>query len=139
VLNRLRSVLGSSIGDKTLSELGLNFQRDGSLKFDSAKAQGAMEADPAGVMAAAQAFGDTLAKLATTLSGVGGSLDARTSGISKALDGISKQGDVIERRLEQVEKRYRAQFSALDAMMASMQQTSSFLTQQLANLPKAES
>ena len=36
-----------------------------------------------------------------------------------------------------IEKRYRAQFTALDTMLASMTQTSTYLQQQLANLPKA--
>ena len=34
------------------------------------------------------------------------------------------------------ESNMRAQFIALDSALASMQNTSSFLTQQLANLPK---
>jgi flagellar hook-associated protein 2 len=42
------------------------------------------------------------------------------------------------KRLESVEKRYRARFVALDTMMGRMQQTSNYLTQQLANLPKIE-
>ena len=41
----------------------------------------------------------------------------------------------LEERLNDVEARYMKQFSALDAMLGSMQQTSAFLTQQLANLP----
>jgi flagellar hook-associated protein 2 len=40
----------------------------------------------------------------------------------------------MERRLEAVEKRLRAQFTALDAMVASMLKTSSFLERQLATL-----
>lgn len=138
LLTRLRAAVGSAIGGRTLSELGVSFQRDGSLKYDAAKAQAALEAGREGVMAAAQAFGDTFATMTEALTGTGGALDARTSGLNKALEGISRQGDVIERRLEQIEKRYRAQFSALDAMMASMQQTSNFLAQQLAALPKAD-
>ena len=46
----------------------------------------------------------------------------------------AKLGHRINLRLEQVEKRYRAQFTALDTMLASMQQTSSYLSQQLAAL-----
>jgi flagellar hook-associated protein 2 len=34
-------------------------------------------------------------------------------------------------------QRYIKQFSALDSMLSQMQQTSSYLTQQLANLPGA--
>jgi flagellar hook-associated protein 2 len=35
-----------------------------------------------------------------------------------------------------IEARYRAQFTALDSLIGSMSSTSSFLNQQLANLPK---
>jgi len=42
----------------------------------------------------------------------------------------------LQLRLQNIEKRYRAQFTALDTMIGSMNKTSSFLTQQLANLPK---
>jgi flagellar hook-associated protein 2 len=48
---------------------------------------------------------------------------------------IGKQREALTLRLTQIESRYRAQFSALDAMVASMTQTSNFLAQQLANLP----
>jgi flagellar hook-associated protein 2 len=41
--------------------------------------------------------------------------------------------------LTAVEARYRAQFSALDTMLNSLNQTSQFLQQQLATLPKNNS
>jgi flagellar hook-associated protein 2 len=41
----------------------------------------------------------------------------------------------MNRRLAQIETRYRAQFTALDTLVSSMQKTSQYLTQQLANLP----
>ena len=42
----------------------------------------------------------------------------------------------IEVRVSLVEKRYRAQFTALDRLVSSMQTTSSYLTQQIAQLQK---
>jgi flagellar hook-associated protein 2 len=63
-------------------------------------------------------------------------LTARTEGLGNTLRSISEQRTRLEARMESVEKRYRAQFIALDNMIASMNGTSSFLTQQLANLPK---
>ena len=36
--------------------------------------------------------------------------------------------------MEAIEKRYRSQFTALDTLVAGMKTTSTFLTQQLANL-----
>ena len=41
----------------------------------------------------------------------------------------------IELRLENTEARLRAQFGALDSLLSQLNSTSSFLTQQLANLP----
>ena len=42
----------------------------------------------------------------------------------------------METRLIGIEKRYRAQFTALDQMLSSMNTTSTFLTQQLDQLAK---
>lgn len=66
-----------------------------------------------------------------------GSIEARTSGIGSSVALIGKQRVALERRLVSVEQRFRAQFAALDGTIASMNKTSSFLTQQLANLPTA--
>jgi flagellar hook-associated protein 2 len=66
-------------------------------------------------------------------------LDGRMDGINASIKTIGTQREALTRRLEGVEKRYRAQFTALDTMMASMTTTSNFLTQQLANLPGTRS
>ena len=42
----------------------------------------------------------------------------------------------VDLRLTGIEARYRAQFTALDTLIAGMKQTSSYLSTQLANLPK---
>lgn len=70
----------------------------------------------------------------TSLSEEGGMLDSRTDGLNGKLQRLEDQEDRFNLRLEQIEKRYRAQFTALDSMLASMQQTSSYLSQQLAAL-----
>jgi len=64
-----------------------------------------------------------------------GSLKTRTAGIDSSIKSLDKRQEQLEARLAQTEKRYRAQFSALDTMLSSMNSTSAFLTQQLANLP----
>jgi flagellar hook-associated protein 2 len=63
-----------------------------------------------------------------------GLLDGRMDGINASIKDIGKQREAFARRLEDVEKRYRAQFTALDTLIAGMTQTSSFLQQQLAGL-----
>ncbi len=62
-------------------------------------------------------------------------IDSRIDGINATIEDIGSQRDSLTLRLEGVEKRIRAQFAALDTMIASMTQTSNFLQQQLANLP----
>jgi len=69
-----------------------------------------------------------------SLTDEGGTLVSRTDGLTSRKSRLDDQEDRINLRLEQVEKRYRAQFTALDSMLASMQQTSSYLSQQLAAL-----
>ena len=68
-----------------------------------------------------------------------GSIATRTEGLTDSIDALSDRSEVLARRLVVIEARYRAQFNALDAMIASMQQTSTFLEQQLAALPSNNS
>lgn len=65
-----------------------------------------------------------------------GALAGRTDGINRSIEDVADRRAVLERRLTTIEQRYRKQFSALDALIGSMTQTSNYLTQQLANLPK---
>lgn len=66
-------------------------------------------------------------------------IDNRIEGINEKIDDINDQRESLIRRLDDVEKRIRAQFTALDTMIASMTQTSSFLQQQLSRLPTIDS
>ena len=62
-------------------------------------------------------------------------IDSRIDGINATIKDIGSQRESLQRRLEDTERRLRAQYTALDTMLASMSQTSSFLQQQLAALP----
>ena len=68
-----------------------------------------------------------------------GILDARTDSLQDRADELDEQRQRLDLRIEAVEARYRAQFTALDTLLAQLQTTSSFLTQQLASLPGASS
>jgi flagellar hook-associated protein 2 len=63
-----------------------------------------------------------------------GILETKTSGINDSISRLDKQTDAINLRLTAIEKRYRAQFTKLDALLNSLQNTSSYLTQQIAAL-----
>ena len=89
-----------------------------------------------GTVSFSQGYAYQLDNLLTKLLDGNGFLSSRTDGINRSIQDIGDQRNVLQLRLQNIEKRYRAQFSALDTMIGSMNQTSSFLTQQLANLPK---
>lgn len=74
--------------------------------------------------------------LATNFLGTTGPLSSATDGINASLLRLAKDKDVINTQLAATEARYRAQFTALDATISSMNATSNYLAQQLANLPK---
>ncbi|HUW50198.1 MAG TPA: flagellar filament capping protein FliD [Sulfuricella sp.] len=63
-------------------------------------------------------------------------VSSRTDGLNSSIKDIGRQRDELNRRLVTIEANYRAQYTALDVLIGSMQQTSNFLSQQLANLPK---
>lgn len=83
-----------------------------------------------------QGYGYTMSHWATSVLATGGALSNRTDGINKTMTDSSNRRATLETRMIAIEARYRKQYSALDAMLSSMNQTSTFLTQQLANLPK---
>ena len=68
-----------------------------------------------------------------------GLIASREDGLRDALEDIEDQRDNLADKLESLEERLIKQFTALDTLVAQFNQTSSFLTQQLANLPKPNS
>ncbi|MCR9104335.1 MAG: flagellar filament capping protein FliD [Gammaproteobacteria bacterium] len=68
-----------------------------------------------------------------------GILDSRTDGLESRVDRLDDQRDRLDLRMESLEAFYRARFNALDTLLAQLQSTSNFLTQQLAALPEAGS
>jgi flagellar hook-associated protein 2 len=64
-----------------------------------------------------------------------GLIAAKTDGFNKSISQIDAQKAAFNKRLTQVENRYRAQFTALDKLVASFTATQSFLTQQINQLP----
>ncbi len=83
----------------------------------------------------AHGFAFKLEKLVDSMLENDSLIDSRIDGINATIKDIGSQRDSFSQRLEGVERRIRAQFSALDTMISSMSQTSSFLQLQLSNLP----
>ncbi|WP_229493516.1 flagellar filament capping protein FliD [Massilia arenae] len=87
-----------------------------------------------GTVTFSQGYAFQLTNLAASFIGKDSLLTSKTTGLNASIKSIADQRSRFEARLEGIEKRYRAQFVALDTALASMQNTSSYLTQQLASL-----
>ncbi len=73
--------------------------------------------------------------LISSLTSSTGPVATRQQGIDSAVKLIDKQRTELNRRLAATEQHYRDQFTKLDTLMSGLQATSSFLTNQLKNLP----
>lgn len=73
-----------------------------------------------------------LNELVSSLLGTNGILTSKTEGINSSITRLTKQQEALQARLVLVEKRYREQFTALDTLISSMQQTSTYMAQQIA-------
>jgi len=58
-------------------------------------------------------------------------IDSRTDGLKSTIKTLETQQNQMSNRLEQIEARYRRQFTALDSMLTQLNNTGSFLTQQI--------
>jgi flagellar hook-associated protein 2 len=141
----IRTDLVSPVSDvssvyNSLAALGITKQVDGTLKVDDTRLNAALTADRASVAAV---FGSTngvaarLYKRVDAALATNAGIDARNTRLQGTMKDITQQKADLDARMAGIEARYRAQFGALDVMLSQMQQTSSYLAQQLANLPKA--
>jgi flagellar hook-associated protein 2 len=106
---------------------------------NTGKLNAAIATDPAAV---AQLFGSedgVAARLSSQVEGrlaTNGDIQTRSTRLDGELKDISAQKARLDLRLAQIESRFRKQFVALDTLLTQSQTTASFLTQQLASLPK---
>lgn len=124
-----------------LSNIGVAFQKDGTLAIESAKLTTALGSQLSGVanlFSGIGGVGGYGTQLSSLISGftdtTAGTLTAATKGINTTLDTLGKQYAAKSERIDAIVARYKAQFTQLDVMMNSMNQTSSYLTQQFDSL-----
>ncbi|HEX6832052.1 MAG TPA: flagellar filament capping protein FliD [Rudaea sp.] len=124
---------GKSGGVRSMFDLGISTNDNGTLSFDSSKLNTALASDfgsASKLFATDGAVGSALQTALNGFVGTGGVLDSRTTSLNKRLDDISKQRTTLDSRMAALTARYTAQYSALDSLMAQMNQTSTFLTNQ---------
>ncbi|MFY0989111.1 flagellar filament capping protein FliD [Halomonas sp. C05BenzN] len=139
VESRLRSVLGGGVGEgefRMLSDIGIRLQRDGTLELDEARLDEVIVNDRQALtdfFAGQDKAGGLAGKLDQSLGQMlddRGLLGNAKRGLESRMDSLDTRFERMERSIERTIERYRQQFGQLDAMIASMNQTSSYLTEQ---------
>jgi flagellar hook-associated protein 2 len=133
---QLRELANGTVTGGTMSklyEVGITFTSDGKMQLNSATLSSALASDfddVVNLFSAADGFATLFEDFASDSSIVGGTIDSR---ISTILDDIARIGSErlsLESRLKSIEQRYRMEFSNLNVLLGSMNQTSNYLAQQ---------
>jgi len=123
-----------------LAQIGVTLQKDGTMSVDTKKLDAALGANLNNV---AELFGGNgtkggfarrLSDAVDTMTGTKGPLGAVTTGIEKSMKDLGKRYDAMSLRMDATIERYRKQFTQLDQVVAQMNRTSAYLTQQFAAL-----
>ncbi|WP_445005339.1 flagellar filament capping protein FliD [Halomonas mongoliensis] len=141
--SRLRGVLaggvpgGAGEGElRTLNRVGITLQRDGTLKLDDGKLNELTSGNMSGLgefFAGADSKGGLAGSLNTTLGQLldgNGIVKRSISGAETRMKSLGERFERMEVSIERTIDRYRVQFGQLDSMIAQMNQTSAYLTQQ---------
>ncbi len=132
---------GVGFGILYLSDIGIRFEEDGTLKVDDSKLTSKLESDSKGVgdlfLLTQNGIGKRIPDLIDGfINSIDGSLTAREEGITSSIkridDKIAREG----RRLEALERRLINQFTKLELTVSGLQSQGNFLTNQLALLAK---
>ncbi|WP_144641516.1 flagellar filament capping protein FliD [Bordetella genomosp. 13] len=133
---------------QTLGALGITSNPDkvagvaGTLAVDSVKLNKALASNPADVarvLAGPNGLAASITKATDTILGSNGSIKNRQDGLKETVDSLKEQHDNTEARMDAELDNMRARFVALSVMVAQMNSTSSYLTQQFASLSKSTS
>lgn len=134
------SVTGLSSSFSTLAELGITTNEKGKLTLNNKTLNKALDSDfdqVGQLFTASNGIANNLDAIIDGYIGSNGIIDSRTAGIQVSVNDITVQREALDRRLVSLESRLLGQFTAMDIIVSSLQNESSFLTQQLVNLPGA--
>ncbi len=144
---QLRNLLnvgsGASATFTRLSDVGLEVQRDGTMKVDAGKLDSATGNLPELKKAFANkdsgnpandGFARRYADLASQVLDLEGSLTTRTEGLRKRIAQNTEDQQRVEDRIERFQARLVAQYTAMDVNLSRLNALSSYVTQSLASL-----
>ncbi|MBD3896153.1 flagellar filament capping protein FliD [Halomonas sp. ML-15] len=137
--SRMRSILSGGVAGgelATLNQVGISLQRDGTLELDSDRLDELVTDNMAGLSDFFAGDGKDagmagqLNQSLDQMLGSNGLVENTISGAESRVESLNERYARMEKSIEATISRYRIQFGQLDAMIAQMNQTSDYLTQQ---------
>lgn len=124
-------------GPSSLSDLGVSFQVDGTLAFDSSKLTKFMASNPKetqNLLSGDSGIAPKLDKLITSWTSSSGILTQRTANLNQKAKDIAQEVSDYDVQMQDYTTRLTTQYTALDTMMTKLSSTSSYLQQQFDSL-----
>ena len=148
--SQLRAVLatisGASAAFPRLSDVGLQIQRDGTLKVDSVKLSAATSnlaelqkafANSDSTTPANNGFAKRYALLTSQVLSVDGTVTTRNEGLRKLITKNDGDQNRLNDRVDRFQARLVAQYTAMDANLSRLTALSNYVTQTVAQLNKS--
>lgn len=130
--NRDLNATGVAGEPRTLGELGVRTNRDGTLTLDTAQLNRVLAANgPAVERMLTGGLGQALRQISIDLTQRGGSLSASEAGYARLKTQLGKEQEAIGRQVEDMRTRLTRQFAGMDARVSAYKATQSFLEQQI--------
>lgn len=143
ISSRLRNFfvtpVSSISGDfNNLSAIGISTNQDGKLEIDGTTLDSAISSnfeDFDDLFSGTDGFATNLRDLISDYTGSSGVINGREQTLNQQLDKIADDRLNLELRIEALQTRLTNQFAAMDAIVAQLNNTQSYLKQQFENLP----
>lgn len=140
--NQIRRTLTDAVdvaegGFGSLASIGITTQRDGKLGIDDAKLDEALSQNfdqVADLLGGEDGIAKRLDDRLNDYLKTGGLLSGRSDTAQEQLKSIEEQRSQLTLRIASFEERTREKFSAMDAIVAQLNNTGDFLTQQLSSI-----
>lgn len=129
---------GAAGDPKTLAELGVKTNRDGTLSVDAATLQRALsQSGPAVERMITGGLGSALRQISLSLNGTNGALTASQSGYARLQKSISEQELKLQTDTAAMRERLTRQYASMDARVSAYKATMSFMDQQIKSWTKS--
>ena len=139
VRDQIRREISSVLGNTdaaSLASIGVTTQIDGKLATDASKLDAAMAADFDSIgelFSGTTGLATRLDTIASATLGGSSTIATREGNLKTTLKSITDQRASLDERLVKVRERLSKQFNAMDALLAQLSTTSSFLSAQLSS------